>query len=330
VAKYAMIYFLLGAIVAGFVDDKARRLWRQRALWIALMIAAFLLVPNLLWNATHDFATFRHTKANIVGAGFRLDPVNSLGFLGGQFGVCGPVIFAVFLYALVRWKTLLRGPGDRIMLAFALPPLILITFLGLITSANANWAAPSAISMTVLAVALLVRQKQWRWLQISVGFGLLLQITLATCDTFADRISLTFLPKPDIYHRTLGWKAMSTIAARLARENHVRTIAADQSDVVASLLYYLRDDGRPISSWSNSPAPSSQFDLDRPLTAEAAEPILYLSNRPVPNRLIHSYSTVETLPQFDAATGPRSSRRFFAFKLVGARWPASPFPSSDR
>ena len=181
-----------------------------------------------------------------------------------------------------------------------------------------------------MAVALLVRQKQWRWLQASIALGLALQIILPVGDAFADRISLPFLSKPDIYHRTMGWKAMSTLVKQTAHTNGVRSIAAEQSDVVASLLYYLREDVWPILSWPTGAVPANQFEPDRPLTAAAAEPLLYLSDRFLPERLAEYYSTVETLAPIDAPTGPHSARKFFAFKLSGARRHIAPLTAVAR
>jgi membrane-associated phospholipid phosphatase len=327
-AKYAMVYFLLGAFCAGFIDPPARAMWRQRAIWFALVIALLVVAPNLIWNATHDFVTFRQTQGNILGGGFNLNPLGALGFMASQFAVCGPIVFAAFLCALVRPSRFQLERADRSMIAFALPPLALVTVAALVTSAKANWAAPSAIPITVVAVALLVRQRQWRWLQASIALGLALQIILPVGDALADRISLPFLPKPDVYHRTMGWKAMSILVRQTAHANGVRSIAAEQSDVVASLLYYLREDVWPILSWPTVPA--NQFELDRPLTSAAAEPLLYISNRSLPERLVEYYSTVETLAPIDAPTGPHSARRFFAFKLSGARRGIAPLTAVAR
>ncbi len=323
-AKYAMVYFLLGALAAGWIDPRARAMWRQPAIWLAIVIALLVVAPNLVWNATHNFVTFRHTQGNIEGDGFKLNPLGPLGFVASQFAVCGPIVFAAFLFALLRPSHAQLEHADRILIAFALPPLALVTLAGLFTSVKANWAAPSAIPIIVVAVALLVRRRQWCWLQASVALGLVLQIILPVGDAFADRVSLPFLEKPDVYHRTMGWKAMSTLVRDAAQTNGVHSVATDQRDVVASLLYYLREDVWPILSWPPEAAPANQFDLGRPLTSAAAEPVLYLSDRSVPERLAEHYAKVETLAPIDAPTGPHSARRLFAFKLSGSHWGAAP------
>jgi len=326
-AKYAMIYFLPGALLASLIDPSARALWRRRGIWFAFLIALLVIAPNLIWNATHDFVTFRHTLGNIRGDGLNLNPLGVIDFVVSQFGVCGPIVFAVFLFSLVRPSRFQLERADWLMIAFALPPLALVTMAAVVTGAQANWAAPSAISITVVAVALLVRQKQWRWLQATIVLGLAVQTTLAVGDALADRISLSFLPKPDIYHRTMGWRSMSTLVRQRAQTAAVRGIAAEQSEVVVSLLYYLREDGWPILSLPRGELAANQFGLDWPLTTE---PLLYLSDHSSPQRLAENYSTVETLAPIDAVTGLHSTRRLFAFKLSGARRGIAPLTTVAR
>jgi len=95
-AKYAMVYFVLCAALACFVDRDARVLATRPQTLIALLIGVALLLPNIYWNATHDFLTFKHTGDNIAGDGVHLQLSGAIDFFGGQFGVMGPMVFAVF------------------------------------------------------------------------------------------------------------------------------------------------------------------------------------------------------------------------------------------
>lgn len=329
-AKYAMIYFVVSIVAVSWVDPRARALWRGSAIWLAPIVALIVFAPNLIWNAAHNWATFRSTEGNIVGTGFHFDPLAALGFIASQFAVCGPIIFAVFLIVIVRRSKRDADAGDhttpddssaadRVLLWFALPPLLLVTIVSLFSSAKANWAAPALISMTILAVALLVRWERWRWLYVSLALGVILQLALFVGDARADKISIGFLPQPDVYQRTMGWKALSDVVRQTAMNHGARTISAEQNGVVASLLYYLRNDRWPIRAWSTSRVPANQFEFDRPLTAEAPEPVLFLSDRSSVERLAEYYSTLEPLPLIEVASGPHSVRRLFAFRLSGAR-----------
>src|SRR6187397_2318261 len=91
-AKYAMIYFALGVVCAAFFDREARDMLKRPQTWAAGAIAFLILSPNIYWNATHSFATLKHTGENITGTGFGLRMVDALTFFSSQFTVAGPLV----------------------------------------------------------------------------------------------------------------------------------------------------------------------------------------------------------------------------------------------
>src|SRR5262249_45481947 len=84
-AKYAMIYFLLGIALAAVLDGEARRVLHNRMIVLALGVAIVLVAPNLCWNVIHDLVTFRSTRDVIVGGGERPSLLMPLEFLAAQF-----------------------------------------------------------------------------------------------------------------------------------------------------------------------------------------------------------------------------------------------------
>jgi hypothetical protein len=323
-AKYAMVYFLLGVALAAVVDDNARRLLRTSAPWLALIITAVVVAPNIVWNVEHGFATFRHTGDNIQGTGLAFDAGKGLEFIGAQFGVFGPVIFTVLLAAIVRFASPAMHRADRLLLVFAIPPLVLVGGLGFVTRALANWAAPAFISAVVVAVAILVRQAAWKWLALSLGLGLGLQAALLVTDAMATRLHVPRLANGDIYHRTLGWRALGERTGALARSVGARTIAAEFRDDVASLLYYRRDQSEQVRAWQRGPIPDHQFELTRALDDTAPQPILFVTRCTSTERLAAQFATVEPLAPFAVPTGPTTGRQYYAFKLDGRRGPIRP------
>src|SRR5262249_50193605 len=225
-AKYAMVYFLIGAGLAALMDRDARALLCRRDTWLALAIAALLIAPNIYWNVVNGFATFRHTGDNIQGSGFRFNPLSALEFVGAQFGVFGPILFAVLLIAFARMAAREVTRADRLMLAFAIPPLVLITATAMVSRAFANWAVTAFISGAIVVVALLVRRGAWNWLALSLGIGMAAQIALLAGDTQATRLHVPVLG--DAYRRTLGWRSLGEQTGRLAREVGARAIVGDQ------------------------------------------------------------------------------------------------------
>src|SRR5207302_3875280 len=109
--------------------------------------------------------------------------------------------------------------ADRLMLAFALPPLVVVTMTALITKVNANWAAPSFISASVLAAAWLVRRDALGWLKAGILLGGILQVLLFVGDSMATQVNFPLLGRArgDLYYRTLGWRSFAVSAGELSR-----------------------------------------------------------------------------------------------------------------
>jgi hypothetical protein len=170
----------------------------------------------------------------------------------------------------------------------------------------------------VLVAAILVRHAAWRWISLSLAFGIVVQVMLLAGDANARRVSVSWLAKPDVYARTMGWRSLGEEVGKSAQQAGARTIVGEQRDTVASLIYYQRDSGRQVLSWPTSTIPNHHFDLTRRMTAAAAEPVLFLSHCGTTDRLARYYRSVEPLGQVTARVGPTTSRRYSVFKLSGA------------
>src|SRR5262245_36758284 len=329
-AKYAMVYFVLGIAAAALIDRDARALLRSPSLWIAAAIGVALILPNVIWNAQNGFVTLTHTGHNIQGGGVTFNPMLGLEFLASQFAVFGPVTFSVLLIVLVRVTKPDVSRADRLMLCFAIPTLALVTATAFVTRANGNWAAAAFISANVLAAAVLVRLAAWRWIAVSIAIGVAVQVALMAGDANARRMSIPWLAKPDVYARTMGWRSLGDEVEKHARATGARTIAAEQRDTVASLLYYQRDSGRVVLSWPTAAIANHHFDLTRRLTAAAPDPVLFVSGCPSTERLARQYRSVEPLGPMQARSGPTTSRGYFAFRLSGALTEIGPLAPCSR
>ena len=323
-AKYAMIYFLPGMLLAAVLEKQARALLVKPELRLVVGLAIITVSPNILWNAANGFLTLRHAGGNVIGEPIEPSVMRPLEFLVAQFAVFGPVVFGVALAVAIAplWragpKRLL--PADRIMLAFALPPLVVVTVTASMVHAYANWAAASFISLAVLAAAILVRRNFSILLWGSLALGLATQIVLIGTDALATRIRLPFLSTPNPYYRTLGWNAYARAVGQLARKLDISTIASDTRAEAASLLYYWRDQPEQILAWPTADLPN--FELTRGLTAAAPQPVLFVSQCPMADRLEQFYAKVTPLGIF--APDDPVPRAFAAFRLEEPRRPIGP------
>ena len=300
------------------IDRDARALLRSPSLWLALRrSAARWCCRTSIWNALNGFVTLTHVGHNIQGGGAAFNPLTGLEFLASQFAVFGPVAFSVLLIVLVRVRKPEIGRADRLMLCFAIPTLALVTATAFVTRANRNWAAPAFISANVLVAAVLVRHAAWRWIAVSIAFGVVAQILMLVGDANARRMSVPWLAKPDVYARTMGWRSLGEEVEKVARSVGARSIVAEQRDVVASLIYYQRNSGRTVYSWPTSTVANHHFDLTRRLATGVTEPILFVSPCGSAERPARAYPNVEPLGRLEARSGPTTSRSYFVYKLGG-------------
>ncbi|WP_146604409.1 ArnT family glycosyltransferase [Rhodoplanes roseus] len=321
-AKYAMAYIVPGIALAALVSPRARALLRRPHLWVALLVAAVVVSPNIAWNVSTGFITFKHTGGLVIGEEVRWSVLRALEFLGAQFGVFGPVIFGAMIVVTVR---LLRGrlpEPDRVMIAFCLFPIALVTAFAVTVHAYANWAAVAFVSGVVVAAAHLVREKAWGWITASLVVGAVVQALLLVGDVIADRVALPFLKNPNPYARTLGWRDFSEKAGAAARAAGVTAIVSDSRGDLGALLYYLRDSGIAVLSWRTEEIPS--FDLGRPYGPRTPGPVLMVTACRDLDRITPLVEKVEPLGLTRTGDGTGGPRGFHAFRLTGPKDPLPP------
>jgi 4-amino-4-deoxy-L-arabinose transferase-like glycosyltransferase len=320
-AKYAMIYFLAGIVLAALIDKPSRALLGKPHLLVAFAAAVVTVLPNLLWNVANGFLTLRHAGNAVVGENIVPSLTRPLEFLGAQFGVFGPVVFGISLAAIARFTSPLLQPADRMLLAFGITPLVVVTATAVFVHAYANWAAAAFVPLAVMATGLMIRLGLRSLLWVSVAIGVVMQALLVVTDAYATRLYLPFTGTYP-YHPVLGWKALAVTAGELARAHKTPVIASDIRADVASLLYYWRNQPEQVLAWPTTDLTS--FELTRGLTAATPQPILFIAECDGTERMEKFYAKVTPLGGFGM---PPSPRYFFAFLLENPRGEIKPIKS---
>lgn len=319
-AKYAMAYFALCSAIYVALTPERRWLVADRRLWLALALGVVLIAPNLIWNASNSFATFSHTADNAKWSGSLFRPDKGLEFFAAQFGVFGPVLFAVLLIAVVRWRRVGIPESDRLLLAFALPIIAIVTIQAFISRAHPNWAAPAYVSATVLAIAMLEREANNRWLKASYWVHGAVLLALVLAFAFAGRLSLPLAGDP--FARTLGWKEVAAatrakLADARARGTPYGSVITDERAMTAELLYYMRGEQTPILAWNGGSRPQDHYELRRPFTHGSPEPVLLVALRRDSNPLLSRFRTAAPISVENLPAGHTTTRRVSYFKLDG-------------
>lgn len=155
-AKYTAVALPLGLLGYALLSREGPvASSRRKGAALAALVALLVLSPNIAWNAAHGFVTVTHLGENSeVGRGSMFNPGELGEFLGAQLGVIGPIAFAAVLASLVLAVV---APAHRHdwrerLLAWATAPLLAAMCVqALLSSANANWAAPAYVGGSVLA-----------------------------------------------------------------------------------------------------------------------------------------------------------------------------------
>ncbi len=128
-AKLTVVMLLPAVLAFMLVPAWRRRWWRSPYPWLAALIALALFSPVLVWNAGHDWASFKFQFVRVTTSNEA--SLRTVGdFLGLQFGQVGLILFPVVLSAVV--VTAWRGYRQREPVAILLSTAVLVPFLYLL------------------------------------------------------------------------------------------------------------------------------------------------------------------------------------------------------
>ncbi|GAB4536245.1 MAG: glycosyltransferase family 39 protein [Parvularculaceae bacterium] len=314
-AKYAMIYFTLGASLAAIVSPEIRKFCLSLRGASAILVAAAIAAPNLYWNAVHDFSTISHTAANANWGTHLFNPAALAKFLLDQFGVFGPIAFGAFLAAAfftIRRRMATAG-ADLYLLAFAAPPLLLVAVQAFISRAHANWAAAAYPAASLLVAAFLFRTRRIWLAQASVvaqAAGAALLAILLASPSLTAAMGLAGVPK-----RISGWEAQGGRIAEVAAAGDYDAIMADDREIIGALLYYVRPRSIPIIAWNMNIALDNHYEYAIPHDRETHKHVLLVTTFPNAGYLAHEPAAIAKIGEDAQATGAAAPRVLHLFDV---------------
>jgi len=289
-AKYAMFYFIVCTAFAAWRMETVRQALKGGRAWVAGLIAALIVTPNIVWNVNNGFATARHTASNAslnLGDMFHIDEL--FDFIIGQAGVLGPIVFVVLIWAL--WRAWQRSTGlsteDQFLISYILPPFIFISIIAFISRANANWAAVAYPAIVVWVTgSLFTSVKGRRWL-LGAGF---VNTALAVV------VAVLVLSYPAIANQsknirgTRAWdETAREIALRAAPqpgEAPFTAVLVDDRATYFELNYYWRHARRagaplpPLRMWLLRGEANNSAEASDPMRAEEGGRVLVVHLQP--------------------------------------------------
>ncbi len=155
---------LLPAVAAFMLVPSWRRRWLISPYpWAAALIAVMLFSPVLIWNAGHDWASFRFQLVRATAI-HELSLRTVGDFIGLQFGLVGFILLPVVLsgVSLTAWRGYRRGDAVAILLSTAvIAPFLYFFWKSLTLRVGDTWPMfmwPAGFAAAAINIALLPRE----------------------------------------------------------------------------------------------------------------------------------------------------------------------------
>lgn len=317
-SKYAMLYFIFGAGIALSLSEEMRRQLRLREIALVLTVSMAIITPNILWNTANDFQTVSHTVANANWNGPLFHPFELLEFLGAQFGVFGLLPMLALCWGLVTLgrRLSIAGAGRQIdlaLLAFILPPLIIVSIQALVSRAHANWAAAAYPAAVILVTAWAFRARLGWLAKASTAFhstiAIIFMIGYANF-AIADSFGLSNALK-----RLRGWEELGETTSRAAVGYDA--ILSDDRELMSELLYYTRNGAPPIVAWDANAYTDNHYEAFKAFDPDRHQRLLYVTKYGDALLIGDRFKTVTLVGQSVVDLKRNKTRTLYFFEVSG-------------
>ncbi len=151
-SKFTAVFVPVGLTLTIVAVPTLRPRLREPGPWLAVVVASLVMVPVLLWNASHDWIAFRFQLGHGLGGGAKESLVQrELNLVGGQALLVTPILFGLLLGALGR--AVREEPRRRALSGVALFCLAFFVFSATRKNVEANWPAIAWVPAVVLLAA---------------------------------------------------------------------------------------------------------------------------------------------------------------------------------
>lgn len=311
-SKYAMAFFLASLALWLAWDKPSRPLAKAPGLWLGLGLGVLIYLPNLLWNAANGFVSYAHTKDNANLRGDMFNPDKLAEFVVGQLGVFGPILMVGLVLGVAAAFRRNADSRLRLLAAFSLPVLAVMTTESLLSRANANWTAPAFVAGVVLATWALA-QRWPRLLKVSLALHLVIMAGMYHLDAARAVVDFRFDPEK----RIKGWDQVGARVSQIMAAHPQARLLADERKVLATLTYYVHPHPFDAIKWNPSGKIHDHFDQTTRLEPGPAE-LIYVTEQPEPSAdMLRRFATAEKIEDITIPLHHDYARRLTVWRLVG-------------
>ena len=263
VSKYNAVLLPLGVLIACLAAPSLRRQLRTPAPYLAAVVAVLVFLPVILWNARHQWVSFRFQLDHGFSSGHGTPFSRESSLIGGQIALVSPILFALFAIVVAR-GTRSREPR-HVLLAVVSATVFLFFCIGAWRHpAEANWQAPAYIPAIALLAARTsaVRSRAWsQWVGAACAVG---GVRARAIYIQAIAPVLPITARDDPTARGTGWDSLAVHMQVLADRETARSgarvwLGGDRYQEASEIAFHLPSHPQTFSL--NIEGRPNQYDL---------------------------------------------------------------------
>lgn len=225
---------------------------RSKKILYGMALSLLGLLPSLVWNIQHGFATFRHVGGNI----YANEAEATLGryflpFLSAQAGLLSPVIFVLWILGtiyLIRERKRM-APALLYCAAFSLCIVGSYSLIAIFKKLQGNWcvfAYPTAVVVAAWYAVERVKQGQ-KWLVGGLALSIAMIAFLLSIPRLQHKslISSRYFPyRMNPFHAALGMDRVAEALDRAGYDPERHFLFGDKYQASSQLSFYGKDQKR--------------------------------------------------------------------------------------
>lgn len=239
-SKYTNLFAGVTILLWLLLVPANRKWFAAWQLWAAGCVCLVIASPVMIWNATHEWASFAKQFGRVVVT----EPKGALYFgelVAGLAALMSPVIAALACRGVIKASGVAvqsRSSRDVLLAASVLPMLLYFGVHALHGRVQANWLAPIYPMLALCAAMALRRTEDNR--VVTVRAAALIAGVVISAGIYAHAVSPLVHVGKDPTAQMRGWPELSRAVTQLAEANGAKWIATSSYGTTGELAFGLR------------------------------------------------------------------------------------------
>ncbi len=273
-SKYSMVIFLPCAVIFLLWNKERRVHLFSYKFIIALLVAFFVFLPNILWNLENKFVSFSHTAeiSQLDRKWFHVG--NFFEFIGLQAAIMGPIFFFALIFLLANRN---YSEKEKLLFSFSIPFLFIMMTLSFISRAFGNWAAPVYIAIAVWVTYFIISIRRSYLIYLSIAIGFLIIPPIYFYDGFLKTISIPLRYKNDIWNRGRGFRELGAYISDLKKSYPDTGLLTEERKQFAMLGYYVKPYPHDMVKWKIGDNIDDHYDLTTTMEDKVGKDFIFVT-----------------------------------------------------